>query len=79
MHRNLDRRVEALVRITDPSHIAELDAALDLAMSDATSSWHLEADGTWMRHNRAENGAPLDDMQNVLMREISGRRRSPLR
>ncbi len=79
MHRNLDRRVEALVRLTDPDHLAELDSVLDLAMSETTSSWHLEPDGTWTRHNRADDGAPLDDMQNVLMREMSARRRSPIR
>ena len=79
MHRNLDRRVEALVRITDPDHLAELDAVLDLAMSDETSSWHLGADGTWERHNRDDDGRVLDDMQNVLARSVSSRRRIPHR
>ena len=79
MHRNLDRRVEALVRITDPSHLAELDAALDLAMSDETASWHLESDGSWTRHNRSDAGALLEDMQNLMQREISARRRLPIR
>src|SRR5207244_4741483 len=30
MHRNLDRRVEALVRLQAPQHISELNAPLDL-------------------------------------------------
>jgi polyphosphate kinase len=75
MHRNLDRRVEALVRIAEPDHIDELHHIIDLAMSEDTSSWWLESDGEWTRHSRREDGAPLDDMQNVLMREISGRKR----
>ncbi len=75
MHRNLDRRVEALVRLTDPDHLQELDALFDLAMSPDTSSWHLEPDGTWTRHSVAEDGTPLEDMQNVLMRQISQRKR----
>ena len=75
MHRNLDRRVEALVRLTSPDHLAELDDLFELAMSDDTASWHLDADGSWTRHNRAENGAPLQDMQNVLMKQISQRKR----
>jgi polyphosphate kinase len=75
MHRNLDRRVEALVRITDPDHLVELDQLFDLAMSDDTSSWWLDADGAWTRHDRAQDGTPLQDMQNVLMRQISQRRR----
>lgn len=75
MHRNLDRRVEALVRLTSPQHIQELHDLFDLALSDSTSSWHLESDGTWTRHHRAEDGAALEDMQNVLMRQISQRKR----
>jgi polyphosphate kinase len=75
MHRNLDRRVEALVRLADPAHLKELDDLFDLALSDETSSWHLEPDGTWTRHSRSEDGAPLQDMQNVLMKQISQRKR----
>ena len=75
MHRNLDRRVEALVRLTSPDHLRELDDLFDLAMSDDTSSWWLEPDGTWTRHNRTQDGAPLQDMQNVLMKQISQRKR----
>ena len=75
MHRNLDRRVEALVRLTSPDHLRELDDLFDLAMSDDTSSWWLEPDGTWTRHNRAQDDAPLQDMQNVLMKQISQRKR----
>jgi polyphosphate kinase len=76
MHRNLDRRVEALVRITDPDHLKELADIFDLAMSDETSSWWLEPDGDWVRHSRAGDGALLQDMQNVLMTRIASRKRS---
>jgi polyphosphate kinase len=80
MHRNLDRRVEALVRLTDTDHLREIDELFELALSDATSSWSLNADGDWTRHSRAEDGSPLQDMQNVLMRQISTRKRTgPLR
>ncbi|MDO7883348.1 RNA degradosome polyphosphate kinase [Antiquaquibacter soli] len=76
MHRNLDRRVEALVRITDPDHLAELEQIFDLAMSDETSSWWLDDSGEWSRHARSESGAPLQDMQNVLMTRIASRKRT---
>ncbi|CAN5188232.1 RNA degradosome polyphosphate kinase [soil metagenome] len=76
MHRNLDRRVEALVRITSPEHLQELDQIFDLAMSDSTASWWLDETGAWTRHSVAEDGSPLDDMQNVLMKQISGRKRA---
>ncbi|PJI93866.1 RNA degradosome polyphosphate kinase [Luteimicrobium subarcticum] len=65
MHRNLDRRVEALVRITDPGQVAELVDMLELSMSDATSSWHLHPDGRWVRHAAAEDGTPLTDLQDL--------------
>jgi len=76
MHRNLDRRVEALVRVTDPAHIAELLGFFDLAMSPDTSSWHLGADGEWGRHAFSEVGAPLVDLQDRTMSEIQQRRRA---
>lgn len=76
MHRNLDRRVEVLVRLVQEDHLHEIDALFDLAMSPETSSWHLTADETWERHSRSENGERLADMQDGLMRQISKRRRS---
>ena len=76
MHRNLDRRVEALVRLTAPAHIDEMASLFDLAMSEETSSWHLESDGEWTRHSVSEDGEPLQDLQNVLMRTISSRKRT---
>jgi polyphosphate kinase len=75
MHRNLDRRIETLVRLTRPSHLDELSDLLDMAMSDATSSWWLGADGEWVRHDRDAKGAPLADLQTDLMTKIGSRRR----
>src|SRR5699024_5380273 len=68
MHRNLDRRVEALVRVTDPGHLAELDAYFDLQMSATTASWHLDGmTGEWARHDRGPDGARLRDAQDARM------------
>jgi len=74
MHRNLDRRVEALVRIADPDQVAELVDLIDESMDDATSSWHLEPDDSWTRHATGPDGAPLVDLQSVL---IQRQRRRP--
>jgi polyphosphate kinase len=76
MHRNLDRRVEALVRVTDEAHIEELLAFFDLAMSPETSSWHLGPDGVWSRHAFSEVGAALVDLQDRTMSQIQKRRRA---
>ena len=75
MHRNLDRRVEALVRLPNTEHITELSELFDLAMDDATASWWLESDGSWTRHTLDASGAALIDLQDHLMKSISKRRR----
>jgi polyphosphate kinase len=67
MHRNLDRRVEALVRLADPDQIAELVDLLDESTSDGTSSWHLGPDGQWTRHAVGADGEPLRDLQSALI------------
>ena len=63
MHRNLDRRVETLVRIADPDHVAELVELIDVSMDDGTASWHLEPDGTWVRHHLGADGTRSRDLQ----------------
>jgi polyphosphate kinase len=68
MHRNLDRRVEVLVRVADPGQCDRLRQLLDLGMDDGTSSWWLDGDGTWIRHARDEAGRPLRDVQETLIR-----------
>jgi polyphosphate kinase len=75
MHRNLDRRVEALVRLVDQEHLDRVAGILDLAMSDETSSWRLESDGEWVRQHLDAEGNPLKDMQNVVMKSVTSRRR----
>ena len=67
MHRNLDRRVEALVRIVAPEQIDELIKYVDLQMADSTASWHMQADGTYVRHCKDEEGRPLVDSQDYLI------------
>jgi polyphosphate kinase len=76
MHRNLDRRIEALVRVTAPVHIKALEDLFTRAMSDGTSSWHLGSDGVWVRHSRGENGRPLVDLQDKTMAIVQRRRRA---
>jgi polyphosphate kinase len=69
MHRNLDRRVELLVRLADLGHQRGVRRFLDIGMDDGTSSWWLNADGYWTRHSRDEAGNPLRDVQEALVRE----------
>ena len=73
MHRNLDRRVEALVRITAPEQIDELIKYVDLQMADSTASWHMETDGTYVRHSKDAEGRPLVDCQEYLIKRHTRR------
>ncbi|QQM68268.1 RNA degradosome polyphosphate kinase [Actinomyces weissii] len=73
MHRNLDRRVEALVRITDPTMLQELEWLVTHSASDAVSSWHLQPDGSWKRVHRDSQGQPLEDIQATLMAQARAR------
>ena len=76
MHRNLDRRVEALVRITDPEMIERLTWLVTHAASDAVTSWWLEPDGSWVRHVTGPDGERLEDIQTTLMARARARVKS---
>jgi len=66
MHRNLDRRVEALLRIKDRTHVAELTDLVELSMDPKTASWHLVG----------PDGEPLRDLQAYLIAARQRRRAS---
>ncbi|MDJ1369965.1 RNA degradosome polyphosphate kinase [Gulosibacter molinativorax] len=75
MHRNLDRRIEALVRLTDPDHLRTVTELFDLGMSDDSATWHLNSDETWTRHHVSDQGEPLTDVHNEVMRRTAARPR----
>jgi len=47
MPRNLDRRVEAAVPVSDPALQMRLNEILDVELGDDCEAWHLDADGGW--------------------------------
>jgi len=49
MPRNLDRRVEAVVPVSDPGLKKEIEQFLELELSDDTLAWELAGDGTWSK------------------------------
>lgn len=66
MGRNLDRRVESLVRVVRKEHHQRLQEILDLGLSDQTSSWQLT--GTeWTRKSTDGNGNSLVDVHNTFI------------
>ena len=76
MHRNLDRRVEALIQLTSTEHMRDISQLFDRAMAPTTSSFWAEPDGTWTRHAYDEHGAPLDDLQRDRMVQVQRRKRA---
>ncbi|GIJ45733.1 polyphosphate kinase [Virgisporangium aliadipatigenens] len=72
MHRNLDRRVEALVKVTDPAARQRLEDMLSLSMSDDISSFELAGDGTWVRRT-GPDGERLRDFQDAMLRRTIDR------
>jgi polyphosphate kinase len=71
MHRNLDRRVEALVKVTDPVAREELDQVLQMAMSERCEGFDLAPDGTWHRRVSTPD-QPLRHVQDALLRRALG-------
>jgi polyphosphate kinase len=54
MHRNLDRRVEVLLRVCDETARRELNAILDAATAPDVRCWHLGSDATWTRSGEVD-------------------------
>ena len=75
MHRNLDRRVEALVKLSRPEHIDYLNGLFALGMSDRAMTWHLDAAGAWTRHHADSDGNDLINVQDAVMEGIAHRRK----
>ena len=64
MQRNLDRRVESLVRIESEKHKERLKGILDDSMSDQYSTWKLTDDNQWVRNVTNPEGAYLVNFQD---------------
>jgi polyphosphate kinase len=71
MHRNLDRRIEVLVKIEATEHRDRIDHLFELHMSDSSSTWSLAEDGVWTRHTGL--AGELADIQDTLMAEYTAR------
>ena len=59
MHRNLDRRVEVLVRMPTTEHTRTLGDLLARMADDEVGSWHLGPEGAWVRHDGVDVQAEL--------------------
>ena len=49
MPRNLDRRVEVVVPVTDSHLRARIQDILDICLADDVLAWELQPDGSWRK------------------------------
>ena len=66
MHRNLDRRVEVLVKLPGEEAITAVTNLLERAFAPEIAAWMLTADGDWTPH-RSTAEHPLTDLQQMLI------------
>ena len=64
MQRNLDRRVESLVRIESEKHKVRLQGILDDSISDSYSTWKLDDENQWVRRIKDLDGNYLVNFQD---------------
>jgi polyphosphate kinase len=76
MDRNLNRRVEALVRLIEPEHIDRTRTMFELAMAEDMAGWDLDSTGSWGREQFDDSGIPLRDFHDTVMRSITERQGS---
>ncbi|MHB1067918.1 MAG: RNA degradosome polyphosphate kinase [Candidatus Nanopelagicales bacterium] len=67
MHRNLDRRVETLIRLIDPEEAAGIESLFDFAFDERTAAWDLLPDGAWVRRLLDADGHRLREYQETLI------------
>ena len=72
MHRNLDRRVETLVRIVAPASHQKLMVLLDELTSEKFGAWFLQESNEWVRRTEGPAGESLQNLQEFLIARSKG-------
>jgi polyphosphate kinase len=67
MDRNLNRRVESLVKIINEEHKAQLMSLLDEYLSDEIANWQMQSNGKWQSISKHNDGTAIDSVQNLLI------------
>ena len=73
MPRNLDRRVEALTPVEDPTLQARLDEMLDVLREDDELAWELKPDGSWVKVPTVKGIETHRRLQELAMERVSDR------
>ena len=75
--RNLDRRIEALVRVDDQALAARVLAVAEVCLSDERLAWTLDSDGVWTRCGGADDDPHVRLQQLAMNRAHSVERVLP--
>ena len=67
MDRNLNRRVESLVRIVEPEHKASLIRLLDEYLSDEIANWQMLPTGKWQNIAKLPDGSAIESVHQLLI------------
>ena len=68
MHRNLDRRVESMVRIDQTDHKRMLFRALDSYLAPTTVRWEMASNGDWKHISTSSSGEPLTELHDQVIK-----------
>ncbi len=74
MNRNLDRRIETLIRLDSESHQQRVNKLLDLYFCEDIKRWEMNMFGVWQRVAFDQNSVGLLDIQGELMEDARGRK-----
>jgi polyphosphate kinase len=73
MDRNLDRRVEAVAPVLDPTNKARLDHILEVMLADDRRAWELGSDERWQRVEwRLDRPTGLDTFETLMQDALAG-------
>ena len=67
MDRNLNRRVESLVKIIKDEHKKSLMQIFNQYTASTTAAWHLLPTGKWLLVDKDSNGEQLSDLQAMII------------
>jgi len=70
MDRNLNRRIESLVKITDANHQNYLEELLNEMFTEKYQSWSLDSKNVWSLDVITENGEKRMDFQERIIKEF---------
>jgi polyphosphate kinase len=70
MERNLDRRVEVLVRVDSPELKSVLKERLELGFADNTSTWVLQGDARWSRIQPKEGEERINQQEELMKQAV---------